>query len=140
MGSDDGRLYTRHALQRSSTARVPFSFSSSGTSFVRILGYHRQSLSNSEAFIRHTSVLSRSASEIHGSGDAPDHRIFLIQTVLRFWQMRRRNSPRLARTNSGFLSRNSLAAKGDALIHGPRLVAGPVGSEWRTRRPYQRDS
>jgi hypothetical protein len=25
------------------------------------------------------------------------------------------------------------------LIHGPRLVARPVGSEWRTRRPYEMD-
>jgi hypothetical protein len=46
----------------------------------------------------------------------------------------------LARINSDFLSRNSLAVKGDALIHGPRLVARSVGSEWRTRRPYQMDN
>ncbi len=29
----------------------------------------------------------------------------------------------------------SLAVKGDATIHGPSLVARPVGSEWRTRHP-----
>jgi hypothetical protein len=57
--------------------------------------------------------------------------------VLRFWQKGRSSSPQLARISSDFLSGNSLAAKGDALIHGPCLVARPVGSEWRTRRPYQ---
>lgn len=31
---------------------------------------------------------------------------------------------------------NSPAVKGGVLIHGPRLVAQPVGSEWRTRLPY----
>ena len=29
---------------------------------------------------------------------------------------------------------------GDALIHRLSLVAGPVGSEWRTRRPCQSDT
>jgi hypothetical protein len=31
--------------------------------------------------------------------------------------------------NHGFLG------KGDVIIHRPYLVAGPVGSDWRTRRP-----
>jgi hypothetical protein len=74
---------------------------------------------------------------MRASGDAPDHQIFLIQKVLRFWQKGRSSSPLLVRINSGFLSGNSLAVKGDALIHGLRMVARPVGSEWRTRRPYQ---
>jgi len=69
--------------------------------------------------------------------DALDHQEFLIQKVLRFCQKGRSSSPRLDRISSGFLSGNSLAVKGDALIHGPSLVARPVGSEWRTRRPYQ---
>ena len=39
--------------------------------------------------------------------------------------------------NGGPFFEGSLAAKGEALIHGPSLVARPVGSEWRTRRPHQ---
>jgi hypothetical protein len=41
-------------------------------------------------------------------------------------------------TNSEVALQTSLAVKGDALIHGARLVAPPVGSEWRTRRPSYR--
>jgi hypothetical protein len=32
----------------------------------------------------------------------------------------------------------AIAVRADALIHGPCLVARPVGSEWRTRRPFHR--
>lgn len=66
-------------------------------------------------------------------------RLSLIQKVLRFWQKGRSNSFFLFRISSGFLHRNSLAVavKGDVLIHGPSLVARPVGSEWRNRRPFQ---
>jgi len=41
---------------------------------------------------------------------------------------------------AAFLSGRSLAVavRADALIHGPCLVARPVGSEWRTRRPSHR--
>jgi len=99
----------------------------------------RQTLFNSEASLRHASVLSRSSGEIRGSDDVPDHRKFLIQKVLRFWQKGRSSSPRLARISSDFLFGNSLAVKGGALIHGPCLVARSVGSEWRTRLPYQID-
>jgi hypothetical protein len=75
---------------------------------------------------------------MRAGGDAPDHRIFLIQKVLRFWQKGRSSSPQLARINSGFRSGNSLAAKGDTLIHGPRLVAQSVGSERRNHHPLQK--
>jgi hypothetical protein len=110
-----------------------------GSSFPGIPLALRQSLSNFGYSLRHDSVLNRSSGEIRGSNVALDHRTFLIQKVLRFWQKGRSSSPRLARINSGFLSGNPLAAKGDTLIHGPHLVAQSVGSEWRTRRPYQMD-
>ena len=62
--------------------------------------------------------------------------------VLRIWQAGL-FPPRLARTKgnpiAGFLagSRNphGFLAKGDVMILRPRLVAWPLGSEWRTRRP-----
>lgn len=124
-----GRRATAGALRNS----IPLS----GSSFARTPAALRQSLFNSEASLRHASVPIRSASEMPGSGDAPDHKTFLIQKVLRFQQKGRSSSPQLARISSGFLSGNSLAAKGDALIHRLRMVARPVGSEWRTRHPYQ---
>ena len=96
-----------------------------------------QPLSSSGSSNRRASVVSLLACEMGDSGDAPDHQELLKQKVLRFCQKGRSSSPQLARINSGFLSGKSLAAKGDALIHGPCLVARPVGSEWRTRRPYK---
>ena len=97
----------------------------------------RQPLSSSGTSNRHASVLTLLACEMGDSGDAPEYRELLNQKVLRFCRKGRSSSPQLARINSGFLSGKSLAAKGDALIHGPCLVARPVGSEWRTRRPCQ---
>jgi hypothetical protein len=97
----------------------------------------RQPLSSSGASNRHASAVSRLVCEMGDSGDAPDRQELLKQKVLRFCQKGRSSSPQLARINSGFLSGKPLAAKGDALIHGPCLVARPVGSEWRTRRPYK---
>ena len=90
-----------------------------------------------EALSRRASVPSRSVSEIGGSDDALDHLTFVILKMLRFSQAGHFNPSRLFRISSGFLSGNSLAAKGDTLIHGPHLVAQSVGSEWRTHRPYQ---
>ena len=132
-------LATRCTNHRATAVALRDSVYSSGSSFVGIPTALRQPLSNFEASARHASVLSRSVSEMRASGDAPDHQIFLIQKVLRFWQKGRSSSPRLVRISSGFLSGNSLAVKGDALIHGPCLVARSVGSEWRTRLPSQID-
>jgi hypothetical protein len=68
---------------------------------------------------------------------APLRRSSSFYKVLRFWQEELTSSLRSTRINSGFPKGNPLAVKGDALIHGPCLVARPVGSEWRTRRPRQ---
>jgi hypothetical protein len=58
-----------------------------------------------------------------------------INKVLRFRQAGHCSSPRLTRSNRDLSHGRDLAVKGDALIHRPCLVAGLVGSEWRTRRP-----
>jgi hypothetical protein len=79
---------------------------------------------------------NQSLSETSRASHSPDHGTFLNHKVLRFCQEGRSSSTRLTRISSDFLSRNSLAAKGDVLIHGPCLVARPVGSEWRTQRPF----
>jgi len=42
--------------------------------------------------------------------------------------------PRLVRTN-GDSEAEDPSSKGDVMIQGSSLVAGPLGSEWRTRRP-----
>jgi hypothetical protein len=133
-------LDTRCSGRRPTGEAFRDSISSSGSWFARIAAALRPPFFNSEASLRHASVLSRSSGEIRGSGVAPDHQIFLIQKVLRFCKKGRSSSPQLARINSGFLFGNSLAAKGDTLIHGPHLVAQSVGSEWRTQRPYQMDN
>jgi hypothetical protein len=59
--------------------------------------------------------------------------------VLRFSQAGHFDPSRLFRINGNLHSWNLPAVNGDVLIHGPRLVAQSVGSEWRTRRPYQID-
>ena len=132
-------LDTRCSGRRPTAEAFRVSISSSDSLFATLSVALRQPLSNSGASNCHASVLSRSASEIRGVGDATDHQTILIQKVLRFCKKGRSSSPQLTRINSDFLSRNSLAVKGDALIHGPSLVARSVGSEWRTRRPYQLD-
>jgi hypothetical protein len=58
-----------------------------------------------------------------------------VLQMLRFRQAGHCSSPRLTRGNRDLPHGSSLAVTGDALIQGPRLVAGPSGSEWRTRRP-----
>jgi hypothetical protein len=58
-----------------------------------------------------------------------------INKVLRFWQAGHCSSPRLTRGNRDLLHRSSLAVTGNVMILRPRLVAGPAGSEWRTRCP-----
>jgi hypothetical protein len=63
--------------------------------------------------------------------------IFSIHKVLRFSQAGHFIPSRLFRINRGFSKGNSLAVKGDVLIHGPYLVAQSVGSEWRNHRLHQ---
>jgi hypothetical protein len=133
-----GSILATRCSGRRPTAGVPRdSISPNGSSFARTPAAFRQPLSNSEASLRHASFPNQSVGETGGSDDTRDHETFLIQKVLRFWQKGRSSSPQLVRISSDFLSGNSLAAKGDALIHRLRMVARPVGSEWRTRRPFQ---
>jgi hypothetical protein len=61
----------------------------------------------------------------------------LMHKVLRFLQAGQFTPSRLFRINGGFSSGNSLAVKGDVLIHGPHLVAQSVGSEWRNHHLLQ---
>ena len=67
-----------------------------------------------------------------------------IQKVLQIWQGGHEHPPRLARIrrtlNWGFLAGKegpgrALPLKGDVMILRLNLVAGPGGSDWRTRRP-----
>ena len=132
-------LDTRCSGRRPTAVAFRDSIPSSGFLFARVTAALREPLSNSGASNRHASLLSRSACELGDNGDVPDHQTILIQKVLRFCKKGRTSSPQLTRISSGFLSGNLLAVKGDALIRGPRLVARSVGSEWRTRRPYQMD-
>ena len=59
----------------------------------------------------------------------------VLQEVLRICKAGHRRPPRLNRINGDFRHGGYWAVKGDALIHGPYLAAGPVGSEWRTQHP-----
>jgi hypothetical protein len=68
----------------------------------------------------------------------------LDSQMLRFCQAGHCGPSRQARTNRNLPHGSALAAnrdprgflgKGDVMIHRPCLVAWPVGSEWRTRRP-----
>lgn len=56
--------------------------------------------------------------------------------VLRPCDMGRYNSPLSDRINSDLPRGTSLDVVGDAMIHGPKMVARLVGSEWRTRCPH----
>jgi hypothetical protein len=80
------------------------------------------------------------------SATAPGVSLVSNDKVLRFSQAGHCCPPRLDRTNRALLNGSSLAAnrdphgflgKGDVMIHRPYLVAWPVGSDWRTRRPSQ---
>ena len=82
-------------------------------------------------------------------------RACLIHKVLRFCQAGHCYPPRLDRTNRTLPHGSALAAtgthwvpgntekppgflgQGDVMIHRPYLAAGPVVSDWRTRRPRQ---
>lgn len=59
-----------------------------------------------------------------------------VDEVLRLRTTEDLLSSRHARISKGAPYGTSLAAKGDVLNHGPRLVAPPVGSKWRTRLPH----
>lgn len=93
----------------------------------------------SDAWIRRAQVSIVPMIGADGGDERINRSAFLYQKVLRFWMAGIRFSPRLTRINSDLPLGSSLAVRGDALIHGPSLVARPVGSEWRTRRPYQMD-
>jgi hypothetical protein len=127
---------TRRIDSRTTTVTHGASISPSGSSYVRTIDRLLPSLSDSDLSTRRASP-TRSTGAMRRSGDVRHYRTILIQKVLRFWQKGRQSSSQLARISSGFLTGNSLAVKGDALIHGPRLVARTVGSEWRTQRPFQ---
>ena len=84
---------------------------------------------------RLTPVLDDSIGKVPGSSGLVRSHAHADHKVLRFWQAGHCSSPRLARSNRDLPHGSDLAVKGDALIHRPCLVAGLVGSEWRTRRP-----
>lgn len=60
---------------------------------------------------------------------------FSYHKVLRLSLSEVRNDDRRERINAVPAFRATVEVKGGALIHGARLVACPVRSEWRTRRP-----
>jgi hypothetical protein len=66
-----------------------------------------------------------------------DSENLLQYKVLRFWQVGQYSPPHLVRIKREARFGGSLAANGDALIHGPNLVAWPVGSEWRNHRLHR---
>jgi hypothetical protein len=86
---------------------------------------------------RREAVSKISTGSAVGDVSSSNYRAFLFNKVLRFRQKGQRSSPQLVRISRGLLFGSSLVVKGDALIHGPTLVAQPVGSEWRTRHPFQ---
>ena len=55
--------------------------------------------------------------------------------VLRNWSRGSSNRVAPVRTSNEDDVQSSLAVRGDAVIHGPNMVAQSVGSEWRTQRP-----
>lgn len=79
-----------------------------------------------------------SARELANDAQPFNPRSFEFNKVLRIRLEGQCSTPSTVRI-SGDLPNGSLpATKGDVLIHRRCLVAQPVGSEWRTRRPYQR--
>ena len=63
--------------------------------------------------------------------------LWLTEKVLRFLQAGINNPPRLFRINRNLPFGSFLAVKGEVLIHGPNLVAWPVGSERRNHHLQQ---
>jgi hypothetical protein len=72
-------------------------------------------------------------------GSTPPLSNFLHHKVLRLSHTGFGDATRREHISGGPFSQGSLSVRGEALIHGPSLVARPVGSEWRTRRPHQED-
>ena len=71
--------------------------------------------------------------QVDGVGHCDQKIVF--HKVLRFCKAGHRRPPRLTRINGDLRHGGYRAVEGDALIHGPYLAAGPVGSDWRTQRP-----
>jgi hypothetical protein len=60
-----------------------------------------------------------------------------VLKVLRFFQAGHCNPPRLIRISRNLPVGSVLAVKGDVLIHGPNVVAWPMGSERRNHHRHQ---
>jgi len=125
----DGRVPRAGTLRGSNS---PTSFA-----FAKMLAPHQFFPLNSRALVRRAAVSNKSTSEAVGDVQSLSRRAVLFNKVLRFRRKGHCSSPRSVRISSGLPFGSLLAVKGDALIHGPHLVARPVGSEWRTRRPSQ---
>jgi hypothetical protein len=105
--------------------------------FVKTLAPFQVLPLDSVAFVRRGSVSNSSSSKVAGGVQPSSHLSVFFNKVLRFWHEGQRSSLQLVRMSSELLCGSSLATKGDVLIHGPSLVARPVGSEWRNHHPRQ---
>jgi hypothetical protein len=83
---------------------------------------------------RPASISTHSLGGTAGGWDQFHRSSVLLYQVLRFLRTGPRVSPRPIRTNRDLQVGTSLVLEGDVLIHGPFLVAWPVGSEWRIHR------
>ncbi len=90
-----------------------------------------------EVALARTSSSKSSRRGVVGPSSQFDSENFLQYKVLRFWQVGQYSPPHLVRIKREARFGGSLAANGDALIHGPNLVAWPVGSEWRNHRLHR---
>ena len=90
-----------------------------------------------EVPLARTSSSKSSRRDVVGPSSQFDSENFLQYKVLRFWQVGQYSPPHLVRIKREARFGGSLAANGDALIHGPNLVAWPVGSEWRNHRLHR---
>ena len=90
-----------------------------------------------EVALARTSSSKSSRRDVVGPSSQFDSENFLQYKVLRFWQVGQYSPPHLVRIKREARFGGSLAANGDALIHGPNLVAWPVGSEWRNHRLHR---
>ena len=111
--------------------------SSSHFSSAKGLTGPRSPLIDSEGSRRRASVSDSSPSRMVGGVQLLQFRVSPIYKVLWFWRTGYCNSFDQTRISRDLPFGSSLAVKGDALIHGPCLVARPVRSEWRNHRPYR---
>ena len=123
--------YADRSVKRETTPR-------SANVFATAVALRRLVPHGPRVLVRRGATSNGTTIESDGDAQSSDRRIHQFDKVLRLWRGGLRSSPQLVRINSALLHRSSLAVKGDALIHGPSLAARPVGSDWRTRRPYQR--